>query len=177
MISGKTDEAIKILKSIHGSEQVAKEEIIMYASSMNNEKVNKMKLIKNPIFLKSLCISVVFAFSTQLVGFTAVSFYLQTILESTKTNVMPEVASVIMSLIQLFASFCSTPATHWFKRRHILMISFSGILIGMVRVSLVWYLIAGADLWLLCDCPLFRSKFNCFLCAALHISWQESRRD
>ncbi|XP_013171488.1 PREDICTED: facilitated trehalose transporter Tret1-like [Papilio xuthus] len=132
---GKTDEAIKVLKLIHVSEQVAKEEIITYASSMNNEKVNKVKLIKNPVFIKSLFISVVFAFSTQIVGFTAVSFYLQTILESTKTNVMPEVASVIMSLIQLFASFCSTPATHWFKRRHILIISFSGILIGMVGLG------------------------------------------
>ncbi|CAG4932808.1 unnamed protein product [Parnassius apollo] len=132
---GKTNKAMEVLTLIRGTDQAAKEEIAVYATSMNNEKVDKMKLFKNRLVLKSLGISIVFCAGSQLVGFNAVSFYLQTILISTKTNVMPEIASVIMGLIQLFASCCATLATKRFNRKYILISSLTGMMIGMVGLG------------------------------------------
>ncbi|CAK1594665.1 unnamed protein product [Parnassius mnemosyne] len=132
---GRTNKAIEVLKLLRGTDQAAKEEIAEYAISMNNEKVDKMKLFKNRLVLKSLGISMVFCAGSQLIGFNAVSFYLQTILISTKTNVMPEIASVIIGLIQFFASCCTTLVTERFNRKHILISSLIGMLIGMVALG------------------------------------------
>ncbi|XP_068622954.1 facilitated trehalose transporter Tret1-like [Battus philenor] len=132
---GKTDDAIKVLKFLYGSKEQANEEISAYATSMNNKKANILELLKNRIVLKSLIISILFGVLTQLSGFNAVSYYLQTILESTKTNVMPETASVIIGLIQLLASASLTIVTERFKRRHIMIISSCGVLIGMIGLG------------------------------------------
>ncbi|CAG4967167.1 unnamed protein product [Parnassius apollo] len=132
---GNTDEAREVLQVLRGSKQLAMDEIAMYASSMNNEKVDKIKLLRNRVVLKSLVIVMVLCAGSQLVGFNAVSFYLQTILISTKTNVMPEIASVIIGLIQLFASFCTTFLTKRFKRKHILISSLLGMMIGLIGLG------------------------------------------
>ncbi|CAH2059192.1 unnamed protein product, partial [Iphiclides podalirius] len=131
---GRINEAVEVLKLLRGSEQLAKEEIACYALS-ENESVDKMQLLKDRVVLKSLGVSILVCVASQLVGFNAVSFYLQTILVSTRTNVMPEVASVVIGLIQLLASFCTTLVTEKFKRKHILISSLVGMLIGLVGLG------------------------------------------
>ncbi|CAK1594669.1 unnamed protein product [Parnassius mnemosyne] len=132
---GKNDEAIEVLQDLRGSKQLAMEEIAMYATSMNNEKVDKIKLLKSRVVLKSIAIVMILSAGSQLVGFNAVSFYLQTILISTKTNVMPEIASVIIGLIQLTASFCTTFLTERFKRKQILISTLLGMMVGLVGLG------------------------------------------
>lgn len=130
---GKIDEATDILTSIRGSEELAKEELVMYSIAVNTEKVDKMKLLKDRIFLKSVGIATVLCFISQFTGFNAVSYYLQTILVSTNTKVMPEIASLVISLIQILAALCAAIVTDRWKRKHILLSSLIGVLIGLVR--------------------------------------------
>jgi MFS family permease len=74
----------------------------------------------------------VIAIRAHLIGYNAIAFYLQTVLESTQTSVRPEVASVIIGLIQLTASFCTIVLTDRFGRKPILSGSLLGMTVGMV---------------------------------------------
>lgn len=78
----------------------------------------------------------VLASGAQLSGFNSVSFYLQTILESTESSITPEVCSVIIGVIQLLASFCTTLVTDRFGRKPILTSTLAGLAVGMVSSSL-----------------------------------------
>ncbi|XP_014371093.2 facilitated trehalose transporter Tret1-like [Papilio machaon] len=137
---GKTNQAMNTLTSLRGSEELAKEELAMYSVAVNTEKVNKIKLLKDRVFLKSLGIAIVLCIMSQFTGFNAVSYYLQTILVSTNTNVMPEVASLVISLIQILAAICAAIVTDRWKRTHILLSSFIGIFIGLVALGLFFKL-------------------------------------
>ncbi|KPJ21147.1 Facilitated trehalose transporter Tret1 [Papilio machaon] len=133
-LKGKTNEAHNVLKVLRGNDQLAKEEIASYALSTDN-KVDKIALLKNKAFLKCLAIAVLLSAGSQLVGFNAVSFYLQTILVSTRTKVKPEIASVVIGVIQLFASFCTTVMMERFKRKQILISSLLGMFIGLIGLG------------------------------------------
>ncbi|XP_046973173.1 facilitated trehalose transporter Tret1-like [Vanessa cardui] len=142
---GHTEDAVKVLTQLRGSEQLANEEIKEYEISKKNEKeVDKIALLKNRTFLKSVLLGFLLAGGAQLVGFNAVSFYLQTILESTQTSVMPEIASVIIGVIQVLASFCTTLIMSKFGRRSILLTSLAGMCLGMIGLG-VFFIISGAE--------------------------------
>ncbi|XP_022128881.2 facilitated trehalose transporter Tret1 isoform X1 [Pieris rapae] len=138
---GKTDEALKTLTEIRGSETQAKLELEDYEKSAENSiKISKVELLKNKIFLKSLLLCFLLYGGSQLVGFNAVSFYLQTILISTKTNVAPEIASVIIGVIQTMGSLSVTLLTAIFERKRILILSLSGMFIGMIGLGVFFQL-------------------------------------
>ncbi|XP_045455266.1 facilitated trehalose transporter Tret1-like [Melitaea cinxia] len=133
---GRIDDAMKVLSSIRGSEEKAKQEMEEYRSSKNNEeKVAKVALFKNQMFWKSVSLGILVVGGAQLTGTNAVQFYLQTILESTQTSVKPEIASVIIGIIQILASFFTTPSTTWFNRKTILLTSLAGISFGMLGLG------------------------------------------
>lgn len=131
-LSGRENDALKVLTFLRASEVLAKQEIKECTISTNDEKFNKMAVLKNATVRKALAISVTFSFGAQLVGFNAVSYYLQTILISTGTSVMPEIASVIIGLIQLFSSLCTMFTTDRFGRRIIMIVTLIGMCIGLV---------------------------------------------
>ncbi|CAG9794712.1 unnamed protein product [Diatraea saccharalis] len=82
---------------------------------------------------------------SQLSGFNGVNLYLQTILESTHTNIRPEVASVIIGCIQLAASIFTSLVTDRFGRKRILTTTFTGMAIGMVGLGTFFYFTENAD--------------------------------
>ncbi|XP_072934071.1 facilitated trehalose transporter Tret1-like [Epargyreus clarus] len=132
---GKIAEATKTLIFLRGSEAAAKTELQEYSSSKNETKVELLALLQNRLFLKSLGIAFLLSGGAQFVGFNAVSYYMQTILESTHTNVRSEIGSVIIGVIQLFASLCTAPITDRFGRRPILIWSTAGILVGLIGLG------------------------------------------
>lgn len=78
---------------------------------------------------------IVLGIGSQMTGFNAVMFYLQTVLESTHTSVRPEISSAIIGCIQILASFVTIAYTDKFGRKPILMFSLIGLTIGMVKTS------------------------------------------
>ncbi|XP_039760879.1 facilitated trehalose transporter Tret1-like isoform X2 [Pararge aegeria] len=138
---GRSEEALEVLLQIRASEAIAKEELQEYQdSNRNKEKIDKKLLFKNKTFLKSLSLGFLLFIGSQLVGFNAVQFYLQTILESTKTSVKPELASVIIGIIQVFASFCTPLFLTKFGRRPVLLGSLSGMFLGMLGLGIFFKL-------------------------------------
>ncbi|XP_023938574.2 facilitated trehalose transporter Tret1 [Bicyclus anynana] len=143
---GRTEEALEVLLQYRASEVEAKQELQEYQDSANNvEKIDKKKLLKTKTFLKSLALGFLLFGGSQLVGFNAVQFYLQTILVSTKTSVKPEVASVVIGLIQLFASFCTPLILTKCGRRPVLIGSLSGMFLGMVGLGTFFKLTEAED--------------------------------
>ncbi|XP_063629859.1 facilitated trehalose transporter Tret1-like [Cydia splendana] len=137
---GRTDEALKVLLYLRDTETAAKEELKEYSLSGNEEKITARELLRDRIFLKSACIGIVFGAGLQLVGFNAVSFYLQTVLESTQTSVRPEIASGVIGSIQLLAAFSTTLVTDRFGRKPILASTLVGQAVGMVGLGVFFKL-------------------------------------
>ncbi|XP_026738921.1 facilitated trehalose transporter Tret1-like [Trichoplusia ni] len=134
---GRKEEALKVLTFLRGTESVANEEMKEYeiAAQKNNGSISKIEILKNPLFRKSLALVCILGFGAQFSGFNAVSAYLQTILESTQTSVRPEIASVVIGSIQMFASICTTLVTDRFGRKIILVSTAFGMAIGMVGLG------------------------------------------
>lgn len=87
------------------------------------------------------------SFSSQMIGYNVISFYLQTIFETTNTSVRPEVSSVVIGCIQLLACFCTILLTDRFGRKPVLMISLFWMAVGMVSISfskLGWVTMLGS---------------------------------
>ncbi|KOB67446.1 Sugar transporter 11, partial [Operophtera brumata] len=126
----RSEECLKLLKSLRGSEELANEEIKEYAATTADVTISLKELLKDTIFLKSIGKSL----------YNAVSVYLQTIFESTKVNISPEVSSVVIGSIQLLACLCTIFLTDKFGRKPILTITTIGMAAGLG--SITWMLIA-----------------------------------
>ncbi|CAB3227756.1 unnamed protein product [Arctia plantaginis] len=138
---GRTAEALKVLTFCRGSEALAHEELKEYeAVDGKDAKINKRDIFANKLFQKSLILVVIFSIGCQFAGFNAVSFYLQTVLESTQTSVKPEFASVIIGVIQLVASFGTTFMTDKFGRKPILTVTGFGMALGMLGLGIFFKL-------------------------------------
>ncbi|XP_032523630.2 facilitated trehalose transporter Tret1-like [Danaus plexippus] len=139
------EEAIRVLKLIRESDTEIKEELEEYRISKDDGKINKMSLFKDRIFLKSLALGILLCASTNLVGFSAVSYYLQTIFETTNTKLPSEIASVIIGCTQLFAALCTNFASNKFGRRTILLSSLCGIFFGMIGLGTFFKVSESSD--------------------------------
>ncbi|XP_061380092.1 facilitated trehalose transporter Tret1-like isoform X1 [Danaus plexippus] len=132
--TGRTDDAINVLSKVRETDVQVKQEIEDYKSS-KKEKIAKLALMKDKTFLKSLSLGILVCGGCNAVGYNAVEFYLQTILEATHSSLMPEVASVIVGCIQLSAAVCTSFFTKMFGRRPILIYSLIGMLCGMLGLG------------------------------------------
>ncbi|KAI5645564.1 sugar transporter domain-containing protein [Phthorimaea operculella] len=132
---GRTPEALKVLTYLRGSEELASAELKEYALATTEIQISTRELFSNRLFLKTVGIVMVLGAGFQLIGFNAVTFYLQTILESTQTSIRPEVASVIIGCIQLTASLCTAFTTDRFGRKPILTVTLIGMSLGMLGLG------------------------------------------
>ena len=124
-----------MLIKLRNSEIIAREEIEEYKISKNKkEKIIKKTLFRNRTFLKALALGISIGAGSQLIGINVVLLYLQTIMEAANTSVPPEIASVIIGIIQVVGSFCTTLITYRFGRRSILLCTLVGVFIGMVSL-------------------------------------------
>lgn len=131
IFAGKTEDAVKILTYLRGDSTKAREELKEY--SMNSaEKIPWRELLKDSVFLKTIGIVVFLAISSQMTGYNAVQFYLQIIFESTGTSVAPEISSVIIGCIQVFACICTILLTDKFGRKPVLVMTFFWLAVGLV---------------------------------------------
>ncbi|XP_038219736.1 uncharacterized protein LOC119837996 [Zerene cesonia] len=143
---GKYDAALKSLTTFRGSEELAIEEIEEYKKSTEDHvEIDKIEMLKNKAFLKSLILCILLFVGSQIVGYNAVTFYLQSILISTNTSVMPEIASVIIGLIQVFASVSVTILTSMFRRKRLLLSSLSGMFLGMMGLGVFFQMNSEVD--------------------------------
>ncbi|KAM3959854.1 facilitated trehalose transporter Tret1-like [Aphomia sociella] len=133
---GKIEESMNLLIILRGSEILARSEIDEYAS-IEKEKDMKIdrKFYNNSQFLKALFITFVISVLCQCSGYNSVSYYLQTVLESTETTVMPEIASAVVGITQLTAGFLTGCMADKIGRKMILSVTFFGIALGLIGLG------------------------------------------
>ncbi|KAG7297378.1 hypothetical protein JYU34_019356 [Plutella xylostella] len=131
---GNKNEAIEVLKFLRPSESEVKEEILEYEMEEEVTDMTIKELCKtaNLPILKVIAITVGIGVGSQITGFNALALFLQTILASTNSSVSPEIASVIIGVIQLVGSFFTASIIDRFGRKPILSTSIIGVTIGMV---------------------------------------------
>lgn len=143
---GRTDEALKVLTFLRGSDTAANAVLKEYAIENQTETVNKMQLFRQKVFVKALVLVMILVIGAQFIGFNAVSWYLQTILESTQTSIRPEIASVIIGCIQLVASIFTALVTDKFGRKPILIVTLFGMMVGMVGLGTFFNVTENVDI-------------------------------
>ncbi|XP_013142081.1 PREDICTED: facilitated trehalose transporter Tret1-like [Papilio polytes] len=130
---GRNTEAFNVLKYFRDSETLALMEMNEYGKG--NIETNTGVLLQNKLFIKGTILGIILGLGTQLMGYNTVSYYLQTVLESTKTSVQPALASVIVGVLQLLGSLCSTLVIDIFGRKPILVFTSIGMAIGMMGLG------------------------------------------
>ncbi|KOB74189.1 Sugar transporter 11 [Operophtera brumata] len=130
---GHSDEAVKLLISLRGSETLAWEEISEYGKT--NHKVNKLELLKDKKVLKTIAKVMFLAMCMQMTGNTYITYHLQTIFELTNTSVSSAISSLIIGFITVFASCCTIYLSDRFGRKPVLRTSLIGQAIGMVGLG------------------------------------------
>ncbi|GBP16955.1 Facilitated trehalose transporter Tret1 [Eumeta japonica] len=142
-MKGKRSEAIHTLTLLRGSEVKALEEMKEYEECDEEESFRIIDITKSKAVIKALAITIILGIGSQATGFSAVTFYLQHILVTTDTSLSSEVASVIIGMIQLLASFCTALVSDRFGRKPILNISLVGMTVGLVFWLRIEYLMEG----------------------------------
>uniref|UniRef100_A0A2A4IYC3 Major facilitator superfamily (MFS) profile domain-containing protein n=1 Tax=Heliothis virescens TaxID=7102 RepID=A0A2A4IYC3_HELVI len=130
---GKKAESLEVLKFLRGSEELANEELKLF--SLSETKLSKREIFKDKTTLKTLGKVILLGIFHEIIGYNAVIFYMQTILESTHTSVRDDVASVINGCIQLVASSCTIVVVDRFGRKPVLLTSLFGMALGMIGLG------------------------------------------
>lgn len=135
IVSGKKEEATRVLKFLRASQTQAEEEIKEYDANYNVGEVKIKHLLKSKPVVKALIIVIIIGIGTQATGYNAVTFYLQTVLESTKTSVSSELASVIIGIVQLISCLCTIVVSDRFGRKPIICTGLVGMSVGLVSLN------------------------------------------
>ncbi|XP_061703967.1 facilitated trehalose transporter Tret1-like [Cydia pomonella] len=131
---GKEEESKNVLIFLRG-ELNANDELKEYTMNYKSEKPGLLTIFRDKMFQKSLGKSGFMIITLFLIGFNCVMTYLQTILDSTQTNVRSEVASGIIGGINLLASISTLMITDRFGRKPILICTSLGLIVGMVGLG------------------------------------------
>ncbi|KOB72970.1 Sugar transporter 11 [Operophtera brumata] len=141
---GRSEESLRLLISLRGSETIAKEEIKEY--SINNDhgiRVNKLELLKEKNALKTVGKVMFLGMGYMLTGYTSASFHLQTIFEMTHTSVSSEISSAIIGVIAVFACCCTIYLSDRFGRKPVLTMALIGQGLGMIGLGTFFKLTEG----------------------------------
>ncbi|XP_026729106.1 facilitated trehalose transporter Tret1-like isoform X2 [Trichoplusia ni] len=134
---GRVEETIKVLTYLRGSEALAHEELKEYS---RRPKMSKREIFQDKTTLKTLGKVLFLGSFMELIGFNAVMFYMQTVLQSTQTSVKEEIASVVNGFIQLIACCSTILLTDKFGRKPLLVTTLIGIAVGMFGLGVFFKL-------------------------------------
>lgn len=132
MFSGDTDKSLNILTFLRGSEALAKKESEEYNAATKDNQIKFTDVLSDKMFLKTIGKIVFLAAESQLIGLTAITFYLQTIFKSTNTNIAPEICSAVIGCTQVLGCIFTILMTDRIGRKPILTFSLLGCCFGMV---------------------------------------------
>lgn len=124
IMKGKEDDAIAALKRFRGADFDAAPEI---ADLQKEEDVRRSQNVREALKRKSskkaILISFGLMFFQQLSGINAVIFYTSTIFADANVQLKPEIATIIIGIVQVIATFIATLTIDKLGRRLLLIVS------------------------------------------------------
>lgn len=123
-MKGQEAEAIKSLKRFRGSDFDPTEEIAdLWKEEEQKKSQNVREALKQKSSKKAMLISFGLMFFQQLSGINAVIFYSSTIFADASFNLQPEIATIIVGVVQVIATFIATLTLDKLGRRLLLLVS------------------------------------------------------
>lgn len=140
---GDKTKAENALKKLRSSENVEKElEVIKKTveESLAN-KASFFDIFKSRGLTKALIISLALVTFQQFSGINVILFYTQTIFEATGSSIPPEIATIIIGVVQIIGSLITPIFVDKKGKRFLLLISAVGMAISEIVLGVYFYLL------------------------------------
>lgn len=140
----RNESATEALMKFRGKTDVEKE-ILEIAKSVedaldNNKGTTIINLLHNKNFVKALMISTGLVCLQQTIGINAVLSYMQTIFSMAGSTLSPEIASILVSFVQVLAVAFSTALVDRLGRRILLLVSATGCCLSECLLAAYFHL-------------------------------------
>lgn len=139
----RNEEAIKSLKWLRGSEYDYSAELTELQDDHNERLAAKVSIIgalTRKASIKALIISIGLMFFQQMSGINAVIFYTGFIFNAANTGIDPSIATIIVGVMQVIATFVASMVVDKLGRRILLLISVSVMAICTILLGIFFYL-------------------------------------
>lgn len=144
----KEDKAIKSLKWLRGNEynyQMELDELKEQQQERVEQKVSVMAALTRRATIRALIISMGLMFFQQLSGINAVIFYTGFIFTAANSGVDATIATIIVGIMQVIATFISSIVVDKLGRRILLLLSSSIMAVCTILLGVYFYLAAQPD--------------------------------
>ncbi|RZF43733.1 hypothetical protein LSTR_LSTR009156 [Laodelphax striatellus] len=139
---GKDEEARRALRWLRGPDYQHEVELSLMKDSMENQKRNQasfMDVISDKVILKAFVLSLGMMVFQQLSGVNAVIFYSGQIFESAGSSLSSQMASIVIGVMQVSATYCSTLLVERTGRRFLLLLSDSVMAICLLVLGIYFH--------------------------------------
>jgi predicted MFS family arabinose efflux permease len=139
----KSHEATKALKWLRGSEYDPAEEIAELQNEIEERKASTVtfaEAMSRKATIRGLTISLGLMFFQQVSGINAVIFYTNAIFEDANTGISPSIATIVIGVVQVIATFVSTVIVDRAGRRILLLISDSIMALCTLVMGIYFYM-------------------------------------
>lgn len=139
----RSESATEALVKFRGRSDVEKEILEITKSvedALDNKSTSFFQLLKSRGFIKALVISVGLVCLQQTLGINAVLSYLQTIFQMAGSQLSPEIASILVSFVQVVAVASSTALVDRLGRRILLLLSAAGCCFSQCLLAVYFHL-------------------------------------
>ena len=139
----RTEGAIKSLKWLRGSQYDYNNELIELQEQHEADQANKTPLLvalRRKATIKGLIIMIGIMFFLQFTGINIVIFYTGFIFNEANTGIDPELATILVGVMQVLATFVATLVVDRLGRRILLLISISFMVVCKVLLGIFFYM-------------------------------------
>lgn len=139
----RNETATEALMKFRGKTDVEKEILAITKSvedALDNKGATTLDLLRSKSFVKALVISMGLVCLQQTIGINAVLSYMQTIFSMAGSTLSPEIASILVSFVQVLAVAFSTALVDRLGRRLLLLVSASGCCLAECLLAVYFHL-------------------------------------
>lgn len=143
VMKDESQKATKALKWLRGEQYDPAEEIAELQNDIEERKAQSVSFgeaMSRKTTIRGLIISLGLMFFQQVSGINAVIFYTNAIFDAANTGIAPELATIIIGVMQVIATFVSTVIVDRAGRRILLLISDSIMALCTLTLGIYFYL-------------------------------------
>lgn len=137
------DDATKSLKWLRGNSYDYGEELTELQDDLERSRAEKISVwtaLRRPATIQALIVIIGLMFFLQLSGINIVIFYTSSIFEAANTGIDAELATILVGVMQVIATFVSSMIVDRSGRRVLLLISISVMALCKVMLGVYFYL-------------------------------------
>lgn len=143
----RTEDAVKSLQRLRGSEYDYSGELTELQDDEERRRLEHSSVwqaLRRPATMRAISISVGLMFFLQLSGINIVIFYTSSIFKSANTGIEPELATILVGVMQVLATFAASMVVDRLGRRVLLLISISVMALCKIMLG-VYFLLKDED--------------------------------